>query len=299
MVTARGPQLRTIPMGDELEQITMNPESFDQLVTGRAVELIHYRALPSPINKNDKGEYRKSEGVDGISSSGFLFRKAGCFNGAILGNSKKNQRVQSGVIDYSVARLVIPRFYNLNGLADGDRIYLQPGDRIYIKDMIVEVARSELVQFNAAGDQLVYPALCVEHLIDYKNKEYVNGYDFKTGLDGNIEWIPGRSNPGVNADTGEGNVYTVRYRYNAHWYVANLINEVRVISITDEMGNRTPTRMAYSCEIQREYVYHDMVRDGTVDQKSVDPSLPSKIEKAVDPDIKLTTIEVEKSKFTF
>lgn len=299
---ARGKQLRTIPAGDTLDQISMNPESFDELVTGRSVSFIHYRALPSPINKNDLGELRRAEGVDGTSSNGFLFKKAGCFSGAILGNSKKNEKEKGGFIDFSVARLVVPRFYDTdNGLATGERIYLQPGDRLFLKDIIVEVARSQLMQYRKDKfDQGIFPMLCVEHLVDHNNKEYTPGFHFDIKADGNIYWIAGRDNPGVNPDTGEGNVYTVRYRYNAHWYVGQLINEVRVISVTSEDNStRTPVRMAYQAQIQREYVYHNIARDGTPNQSGDDPNLPNRVDRDPDPKEKEFEIQVEKSKFSF
>jgi hypothetical protein len=294
---ARGDQLRVIPAGGDLEQITMDPESFDQLVVGRSVDFIHYRAMPSPINKNDRGDLRRAEGMDGKGSRGFLFKLGGCFSGAILGNSKSRQKDDAGLVDYSTASLVLPRSYNKNGQADGERIYLQPGDRLYIKDLLVEVTRSELVQYrDGTFDQLVFPALCVEHLVDHAGKEYQAGYDFEVSADGNIRWLPGRSSPGVNADTGEGNVYSVRYHYNAHWYVADLRNEVRVISVTTDAGVREPVRMAYSAVIQREYVYHDIARDGTLNQPTVDAALPTKVDREPDPTEKEYDFEVEKSR---
>ena len=36
----------------------------DNFVTGLGVEFFHYKAMPSPIGKNDRGDFRRSDGVD-------------------------------------------------------------------------------------------------------------------------------------------------------------------------------------------------------------------------------------------
>ena len=44
------------------------------------------------------------------------------------------ESVEAGTLDGSESRLVLPRFYN-----DGERIYLSPGDRIYVADKEADV----------------------------------------------------------------------------------------------------------------------------------------------------------------
>jgi hypothetical protein len=90
-------------------------------------------------------------------------------------------------------------------------------------------------------------------LRDSNNNSYKEGWDFKIDKDGNIQWIEGKRNPGIDTDTGLGRIYSIRYTYLAHWYIVDLINEVRVTN--DGEGN--PVRMPYHATIQREYVYRD------------------------------------------
>jgi hypothetical protein len=57
----------------------------------------------------------------------------------------------------------------------------------------------------------------------------------------------------------------MRYKYNAHWYITEIPNEVRVIQGTNENGDRVPQRMPYSAVIQREYVYYNQNNDANKD----------------------------------
>jgi len=296
---AKGPQLKAIPSEGFLDQISFNAEKSDQLVTGRSVELIHYKCMPSPIGIKEVGDNRRTNDLDSISSNGMLYSKAGCFSGAILGNGKQKKSFEANLIDASTAHLVLPRFYNKNDLADGDRIYLSPGDRIYIKECNVEVANAQKCQYRPGKvDFLQFPALHVERLVDSNNVEYSFGYHFVLDNDGHISWVTGKPNPGIDPDTGEGRVYSVRYLYNAHWYVSALINEVRMVSITNDAGQRVPTRMPYSAMIQREYVYYNIPKSGVSDPKPDDPMRPSRRGRDVDPDTTQPDIRVNMGRFS-
>ena len=60
----------------------------------------------------------------------------------------------------------------------------------------------------------------------------------------------------------------MRYKYNAHWYITEIPNEVRVTQGVDENGKTFPERMQYSAIIQREYVYYNQNNDVAEDQGS-------------------------------
>jgi hypothetical protein len=257
----KGEQLRSLPeIPEDLFQVTMDLSKNDDLITQRGVQFVHWAALPSPIGLKERGDYRRSDQYDTISSNGMLYRKAGCFTAAIVNNSKSKRPTEGGIFDYSTARLVVPRYYDNETVADGKEIHLAPGDRVYIKDMEVLVTNYQMIQYNPEGlDRAQFPINCVEFLIDSKNIEYKAGYDFKI-TDGHIEWISGKKNPGIDTETGKGRVYSVRYKYNAHWYIVNIPNEVRVSQGTVN-GQRVVQRMPYSAIIQREYVYYNQNND--------------------------------------
>lgn len=276
---AKGTQLDALPKGDDLPQISFNLEKQDGFIQGLGVTFDHYRAMPSPIGLKDRGDYRKADAIDTISSNGFIYKKCGSFTAVILGNSKKNGSSDGGIFDQSTARITLPRHYDEDSANHaGETIYLAPGDRIYIRDIEVPVVNYQRVNHNPNGDDfLQFPALCVEFLMDSRGIDYKQNVDFIVDKHGNIEWIVGKKSPGIDPETGVGRVYGIRYRYNAHWYIASIINEVRVTNITDESGIRTPARMPYHAMIQREYVYHNKNNDGSNENKSDNQGEPSRV----------------------
>jgi len=225
--------------------------------------------MPSPIGMKDRGEYRRSDSLDTISENGFIYEKCGEFTGVILSNGKSKVPVEGGLYDTSEARLTMPRFYNEDSdNAGGERIHLCPGDRVFLKNVDKEeksVATYQRVQHNpnSSSDYLQFPANCVESIVDSRGERYKEGVHFKISKNpntlGNIEWIKGKKNPGTDVDTGMGRVYSIRYRYEAHWYITAVLNEMR-IGRTTEGNVRKETRMPYQVMIQREYVYHNRNR---------------------------------------
>lgn len=257
----KGQQVRSLAKTPkDLFQVTMDLNKNDDLITQRGVDFIHWVAIPSPIGLKDRGGYRRSDQYDTITSNGMIYKKAGCFTAAIVSNSKNKKTGDGGLVDYSVARLLVPRYYNEKAVADGEEIHLAPGDRIFIKDKEVLVSNYQRMEYNPGGlDRAQFPIKSVSFLIDSSNIEYKCGVHFEI-KDGHIKWIDGKKNPGIDTDTGKGRVYAIRYKYNAHWYIKDIPNEVRVIQGT-EGNKRTVERMPYSAIIQREYVYYNQNND--------------------------------------
>lgn len=249
-------KLKVLP--DLIPDIKFNLKAQEKFANNRGIVLEHWSAIPSPIGLKDRGDYRRSDSLDTISENGFLFKKVGEFRATIVGNSRINQMdniVESGIYDNSTARIIIPKFYSKT--VDGEKnkeISLLPGDRVYTKDIESKVANYQRCQYSVDhSDFLQFPAVCVERLVDSNNIEYIQDKHFKIDNNGNIAWIKGQKNPGIDAETGEGRIYSIRYKYVAFWYVSNIINEIRVTN--DENGKAQ--RMPYHAIIQREYVYHN------------------------------------------
>lgn len=242
-------------------QESFDLDRLDNFVTSLGVEYLHYKAMPSPIGKNDRGDFRRNDGVDIITSNGMLYVFSGKISMTMTDNSRDRKRGEAGIIDPSESKLVLPRFYNKNGIADGDRIFLLPGDRIYVADPNVEVQVSNAQEMDYESGIDNVPMFHITKMelpiVDSRNIHYKEDVDFCITSAGNIRWLAGGRNPGIDPATGKGRVYSVRYLYRAYWYIGPLVKEVRITNITDENGVRAPERMAYHAIAIREYLYHN------------------------------------------
>lgn len=266
------------PIGNQIPTITplapQQQESFDLnrldvFVTSLGIDFVHYKATPSPIGKSDRGDLRRNDGVDTITSNGMIYRCAGKFTATITDSSRQQHLGQSGLVDPAEARLVLPRFYNKNAVADGDRIYLAPGDRLYIGDpnADVKVANYQLMDYQPNIDnEPMFPIVKLEDkIVDSTNTEYKENIDFVITNCGNIRWLPEGKNPGIDPNTGKGRVYSIRYLYNAYYYVVSLHKEVRITNVTQN-NVRKPERMPMYAMIVREYMFHNTNRSQEINQ---------------------------------
>ena len=60
----------------------------DAFVTSLAVDFTHYKAIPSPLGQKDKGDYRRNDGVDTITSNGMIYKCSGIFSGAMTDDKR-------------------------------------------------------------------------------------------------------------------------------------------------------------------------------------------------------------------
>lgn len=264
-----GNQADTINRKSPFVQVSFDLRRQDHFVTNFAVQFTHYKAMPSPIGQKDRGDYRRSDGVDTITSNGMIYKCAGKFSATMVDNNTDQKRSPSGLVDPSHSRLILPRFYDKNGAADGERIYLAPGDRVYISDpdADVKVSNYQKMDYEPNKDNIpMFPIVEMEgNIVDSRNIEYIQGVDFKITKSGNIRWVPGKKNPGIDPDTGLGRVYSMRYLYKAFWYVTSLPKEIRITNVSSG-DTRKPERMAYHAVIVREYVYHNQNKGSETNQ---------------------------------
>jgi hypothetical protein len=293
----KGPQLPTLPPSGDLPQLSFNLEKNDSFINSLGIDFIHWKAVPSPIGLKDRGDYRRPDSLDTISSNGMLYIKAGCFTATMVDNSKKSSYSDGGLIDPSTSRLILPRFYNKGDeQSNADRIYMVPGDRVYIADPHADdlVSNYQRMEYSPSTgiDIPMFPIKKIEFIQDSRGIIYDEGYDFKINCDGNVEWLAEGRNPGTDPETKTGRVYSIRYQYKAHWYVVDIPREVRLTNITKD-GVRSPERMPYHVVIQREYIYRNKNNgdstqtepDGKEDSRtrqappeSISPSDPIKVD---------------------
>ena len=270
---------------DEIPDIKFNLKAQEQFGKDKGIVFEHWSAIPSPLGLKDRGDYRRPDSLDTIAENGFLYQKIGEFTGTILGNNKRHSFQEGGLYDATTARLMLPKFYNKKKPSDEKEIALLPGDRIYAKDIEVKVPNYQRAEYTPKStDILQFPALCktVERLTDSLGVEYKENVNFKVSKAGNIQWIAGKKNPGIDPDTGAGRTYSIRYKYQAFWYVQQLLNEIR---ITNTDTSDQPARLPYHVVIQREYVYHNRNRgdEKDTDKKTITPRTTEKPTEKADP----------------
>jgi len=290
-----GSQLPTIIPFAPYVQESFDLNRSDAFVKSLGTEFVHWKATPSPIGLNDRGDYRRNNEVDVITSNGYVYSLGGKLTGTMTNNQKDQVRPSEGaLIDASTAYLVLPRFYddasdapfngngssgsgNCNdcssetnkmggceddaGALSKKRIYLTPGDRLYHGDKQANdlVVNKELMTFSYDSANVpMYPIVQMDApLIDSRGIRYTQGTDYNIDCSGNILWTLGAANPGIDPNTGEGRTYSIRYLYRAFYYVSRILREVRITDVT--VGNvRKSERMPYYVEVVREYLFHNI-----------------------------------------
>lgn len=277
----KGQQADTIDRNSPFVQESFDLDRLDAFSTSLGTEFKHFKAIPSPIGKNDRGDYRRNDGVDTISSNGMIYKCVGVFTATMTDNSRKQQRGASGILDPSESRLVMPRYYNKNDIADGDTIYLAPGDRIYVadSDVDVKVSNYQEMDYEQGIDNVpMFPIVNMElPIIDSRNIEYKEDVDFCITSAGSIRWLPTGKNPGIDPNTGKGRIYSIRYLYKAYWYITTLLKEVRVTNVTYN-NERKSERMPYHAIAVREYIYHNQNKGDKINQ--LKPKEPQRADSA-------------------
>lgn len=266
-----GEQLETIPFSDVPEQESFDLNKVDQFAKSLGTTFFHWKATPSPIGLNDRGDYRRND-TDVMTSNGYIYNLAGKFTATLIGNQKDQKRPSEGaVIDAAQGYLVLPRYYDgLNSESGGDcdctgeatnkRIYLTPGDRLYCDPTVDDlVVHKELMTFSYDAPNVpMFPIRVMDApIVDSRGLTYKENVDFNIDNFGNIVWILGRPNPGIDENTGAGRTYSIRYLYRAFYYVTSIIREVRITNVTID-GVRKPERMPYHIQVTREYIYHSI-----------------------------------------
>lgn len=244
-------------------QMSFDVEAFNQMLQSQGVRLEHFRAIPDPRALASRGDVRHTDPIGNID--GYIYKCAGVFTGLFLSNANGPQTEIEGIMDASSAYITPPQFYD----DSEEPIIIANFDRFFLKDVEARVIADQFVEATEFGvDRLAFPALCVEHLIGPDGFEYKENVDFKL-QNGDIRWIS-QKRPGMNVNTGVGEVYGIRYRYQPSFVVRRLLHEIRVSNVTDiTTGERFTQRMPYQVQVARENVLRDVRR--TSNQVVPDP----------------------------
>lgn len=231
-------------------------EAIDALVKSQGATLEHHAAIFCPLGLSAKNDVRHTA-HPGKCYNGFIYKKVGEVVANVTQNSSTQDWTARGIEDSSSAYVTLPRFYEsrVDGRSCAEPIRIQHYDRIYIKDLQVQVVNTEKIEHNQAGiDFLAYPAIVVEYLIDSNGREYTQGKDFDVA-NGNIEWRSGCA-PGYDPELSRGIIYAVRYTYRPFYYVDSLLHELRLARVANpETGEVELNRLPFQLRLQREWAF--------------------------------------------
>lgn len=237
--------------------VAFDTAAFDEQIRAHGVRFVHYRAMRDPVGLIDRYDARRPDDAHAGASNGMLYTQAGCLTALFTGNSKELKALEGGQLSAAYAQITPASTYE----GGTERVYLAPLDRLFLEEAGVLVPHQQLVEAHETGDdRLRYPAARVLDLVDARGVRYTPDTDFCLH-DGRVVWKTAKR-PGVNTETQRGVVYAVRYLYRPHWYVDQLMHEVRVAQVEDPVtGQRGLVQMPQAARIAREFVFQNEDKD--------------------------------------
>jgi len=237
-------------------QIYFDSERFSEAIVAHGVLMVHFRAFRCPGGMVDIDDSRHPNECHLGCSNGFIYTMAGKLNVLFTGNSDSPTIQDIGVLDGSSAQVTFPGHYD-----SGDPAWVACFDRLYLAEENIVVPEWELVETHITGqDRLRRPAVLVQDLVDSAGNSYKQHVDFEVS-EGQVKWVDGHG-PGMDAETGKGKIYAIRYLYRPYFYIKHISHEIRVAQVDDPIsGERRTAKMPQSVTIQREYQFENEQKD--------------------------------------
>lgn len=233
--------------------VHFDADAFDEAVGDHGARFVHWRAMRCPVGLVDEHDARRPHEDHEGCSGGYLLTRSGTASCLFVGNPRQKRDSDVGMLDVGSAQLTVPRTYD-----DGQPVFLQAFDRMYLEDEAVMVPYWETVKHSEAGvDRLSFPALQVQDLVDWTGARYAQGADFEVS-GGRIRWTGRRPPP--EPSTGRA-VYSVRYLHRPYWVVLRMLHELRLIRVKGADGALKTIRAPQACVVQREYVFLNSQQD--------------------------------------
>jgi hypothetical protein len=230
------------------DAVIPNNDATNSFISGLGIVFNHYVAIPNVIHEanigdlrrtfheEDSNEFVNSKKFDFIEN-GFLYKYAGQVWGIFQGNNKSFRELASGLYSDSGAFVTFNRYYR------GTNKYASFAE---FDKLIPCISGSEFFSVNwekttanpTGINRLQFPACEIEHIIDNRGQEYIQGKDFKLES-GYIRWIDSAaaSRPGIDPMTGKSRVMAIRYKYKPTFYVRQLAHDIRITPTFNEQGD--------------------------------------------------------------
>ena len=223
-------------------------EAVDQLLENRGINFIHKRSIPCPNLKTlDSSLHVPNCQLCG--NDGNIYYGDKPIVGAFLQNTLEKTFEMQGVWEVGTAIGVFPTEYS-----DGTQCDLNTFDKLVIPDFTVRVW--EQIEYEPTTDNkqiLRLPVYNVDYMAGVRSgslKEYIEGVDFRIGIDFKIEWL---KKPYYDQAIKKGEVISISYYSNPVYIVLHPLRELRV---SQQMinGQKVARRLPQSVVLKRDFL---------------------------------------------
>lgn len=243
------PEQKPSPMPVNIQDVSLNKQSFDQLLQNRGIRFIHRKAIPC-VNMRSLDDSSHNPNCTICNGNGQYYYEEREIYGIFTSNSLQRNFEQQGFWEIGTAVVTIPTEY-----ADGTQCELGMYDQLAIPDFTVRMYElKEYYPTTNNQQQLRYPINTFEFMSSVEGgvlKTYVKDTDF-TIVDNNIQWVSGNT-PAYDATTQRGSVFNVAYYSNPVYVVLNHMRELRV-SQQLVAGTKTAVRLPQQVLVKRDFL---------------------------------------------
>jgi hypothetical protein len=236
-------------MQSKIPNVTLNPDSFQSLIEGQGVRMIHRRPVPCPNIR--MLEAPSHDAKCDMCYNGFIYYDEREFVGAAMGNTLDRRFGANGTWDMDQAAIIVP-----TADKSGRPMDVNYFDQIEMPDFTVRYYQR--VEHSQSGtDRLQFPALSVDFLIDHNGKAYKPGVDFLVRK-GRVVWVEGRDRPSYDPVTKRGMIYSVNYYTTPTFTVLNLPHQLRMAQTRGPGGgNNVQARFPQLAVVRRDFIPYD------------------------------------------
>lgn len=243
------PNQTSSPMPINIQDVSLNKQSFDQLLQNRGIRFIHRKAVPC-VNMRSLDDNSHNPNCTICDGNGMYYYEEREIYGIFTSNSLQKNFEQQGFWEIGSAVVTLPTEY-----ADGTQCDLSMYDQLVIPDFTTRMwEHKEYYPTDNNQQRMRYPINTFEFLSSVEDGSlvsYIEGTDFNI-VNGNIEWIDGNT-PSYDATTDRGSVYNIVYYANPVYVVLNHMRELR-ISQQLIAGQKIAIRMPQQILVKRDFL---------------------------------------------
>ena len=234
-------------MQSKVPNVTLNPESFNDLINSQGIRMIHQKPVPCPNIRDINAPAHESN--CSYCYNGFVYYDQREFIGALGSNSMDRVFGANGTWDMDQATIIVP-----SKDMQGNVLDVQYFDQILLPDYTVRYYQ-RLEHSQGGIDRLHFPASSVDFVMDRTGKVYRIGVDVVTE-EGRLRWIGDR--PPYDAMIRKGTIVSVNYYTKPSFTVVGMPHQLRAAQTKDPLGgSNIQARFPQLVVVKKDFIPHD------------------------------------------